>query len=621
MLVQLKASDVVEVGGVSSHFYGYAGFNDKFVKPLFESIKANKRISKFLTFKRNDKDYVSVTLYKQKEFDNLFNLLETYGVVLSDFCFVFNRDLSEIFIPNKLLSIMNKANLVNDDTIVDNFKLLLFSIANLFNLLIEHKADQVACERAATDWTTKEGFSINLQNLDIVNNDEISEVKYVLPAINFMFSSVIKYKSDFNFVYNRVELNGKEMLYIFEKNKAGDLKIVYILTDNKLVSNASLQLWQANTNESFIPNLVVNMVKDLGLTDGVEVFIKPIKPSDKPYTLKIATDAGKYYPLLEKYTNACENYDTRFFKTTFPNAKVESEIVSLDLSSQYKDDALAQQLYKQVQKYYDDVDLKELTNCVKGFSKGEIYSLFFEGASGTGKSTAAKVIPSRCGLPFVVKNFSTNSEESDLIGTMIPNPNKKNANDAEFIWKDGILTRAVRRGYCFIGEEVNFARPGVLGMLNSLLDESKQVELPTGEIVKAHPNFRIIVTCNIGYEGTNRLNKAFVNRFEICRKFKDLDFNEICKVLDKRCGYTDKSKISVIVDVYKAIKKYSNELNLDLVVSIRQLMNIFTQGKYYKTAKEALNNLMLDQVFLEDPDHLENFKKNTLEAFSLDFKI
>ena len=204
---------------------------------------------------------------------------------------------------------------------------------------------------------------------------------------------------------------------------------------------------------------------------------------------------------------------------------------------------------------------------------------------------------------------------------MIPNPEKNSADDAEFIWKDGPLTKAIRYGYVGIIEELGFGRPGVLGKINSLLDESRQIDLPNGEVLKAHPNFRLIATTNIGYEGTNRLNKALVNRFEICKKFVDLDEKEAKAIIISRTGYNNIDKITKILDIYRAIKKYSDEQNLGLVISIRQLLNIFKQGKYYKNAKDAVNNLLLNQAFLEEPDHLKHFTDTVLNVFDLSFKI
>jgi hypothetical protein len=291
------------------------------------------------------------------------------------------------------------------------------------------------------------------------------------------------------------------------------------------------------------------------------------------------------------------------------------------MKAQYAEDEYAQQLYKQALPYYDDFDLGNLINLTPGFSKGDVYALWFTGDAGTGKSTSARVIPYKCGIPYVSVNFSVNVEESDLFGSMIPNPTKKEASDPEFIWQDGIITKAVRNGYCVILEEINFARPGVLGKFNSLLDENRQIDLVTGEIIKAHENFRIIATSNIAYEGTNRMNKAFINRFEQIINFQTPDMAALTEIIKSRTGYKNDSNIAGVLDAYYAIKKYSDEQNLDVIISIRQLLTIFKQGKYYKTAFEAVENIMVNGAFIDVPEQAEVFKKSILPALNLKFKI
>ena len=287
----------------------------------------------------------------------------------------------------------------------------------------------------------------------------------------------------------------------------------------------------------------------------------------------------------------------------------------------YKEDKYAQQLYAQVQPYYDTFELGNLNANLKGFAKGDLYSMLFAGDSGTGKSTAARVIPARCGIPYISINFSVNIEESDIFGSMIPNTMKASADDPEFVWQDGVLTKAVRNGYCAVLEEINFARPGVLGKLNSLLDENRQIDLPTGEVLKAHPNFRIIATCNVAYEGTNRFNKALINRFDDCTVFRDVTRAKAIEIIKERTGYKNMTKIDTVYNVYEALKKYGKEQNLNLIVSMRQLLNLFSKGKYYTDAKDAVIRIMINGAFIEEPEYQEEFEKTILPAFKLSFKL
>lgn len=310
------------------------------------------------------------------------------------------------------------------------------------------------------------------------------------------------------------------------------------------------------------------------------------------------------------------------FGMSNPSSSAVSALTLEDMKKVYDTDEYAQELYKQIKPYYSTYKLGiDLDANLKGFSVGALYSMAFIGESGTGKSTAARVIPARCGIPYISVNFSVNIEEADLFGSMVPNSKKSKPEDPEFVWADGIITKAVRNGYCVILEELNFARPGVLGKLNSLLDENRQIDLSTGEIVRAHPNFRIIATCNIAYEGTNRFNKALINRFDDVTVFKDLTRNEAIEVIKNRTKYTNASKISKVYDVYEALKKFAAEQNVNAIVSMRQLLNIFTKGKFYSSAKDAVQRIMINGAFIEDAEYQKVFEETVFAAFDLKFKI
>ena len=81
------------------------------------------------------------------------------------------------------------------------------------------------------------------------------------------------------------------------------------------------------------------------------------------------------------------------------------------------------------------------------------------------------------------------------------------------------------------------------------------------------------------------------------------------------------TKISKVYDVYEALKKFAAEQNVNAVVSIRQLLNIFTKGKYYSSAKDAVQRIMINGAFIEDSEYQKVFEETVFTAFDLKFKI
>jgi len=402
---------------------------------------------------------------------------------------------------------------------------------------------------------------------------------------------------------------------------------VYLITNTNIFTNLTMDLISlSSTSVESLLSLrnalnTVTYLKDFGedyeyeLSDKESLleFYKGTTADLMNYTYGLFESSG-----IEEATNA-----KKFADLLDITIKSSSSGFDIDtIKEMYKDDEYAQDLYANIQDYYNDFDLKDLTPIVRGVAKGDIYSVLLHGESGSGKSTAARVIASRTGIPYISINCSTNIEESDLFGSMIPNPDPEDSKARPFIWQDGLITKALRgNGYIVIIEEGNFARPGILGKLNSLLDEARQIELPNGEILKAPKNFRLFFTCNIGYEGTNKLNDAFINRFQIISEYNTPTKPELVEIIKKRTGYSNAANIDMIINIFQSIRKYSDDNNLDLVVSVRQLLNLFTLSKYFKNTYDAVLNILVNVAFIQEPEYKENYIETVLKAFKLGFKL
>lgn len=78
------------------------------------------------------------------------------------------------------------------------------------------------------------------------------------------------------------------------------------------------------------------------------------------------------------------------------------------------------------------------------------------------------------------------------------------------------FVRALKYGWvCEIQEPSTIMQPGVLVGLNSLLEQSGSVTLPTGEIIRRHPDTVIVVTTNIDYEGCRGMNQSVLDRMNM----------------------------------------------------------------------------------------------------------
>ena len=76
--------------------------------------------------------------------------------------------------------------------------------------------------------------------------------------------------------------------------------------------------------------------------------------------------------------------------------------------------------------------------------------------------------------------------------------------------------RALKYGYVVeVQEPTTIMQPGVLVGLNSLLEQNGSITLPTGEVIRRHPDAVVIITTNVTYEGCRGMNQSVLDRMDL----------------------------------------------------------------------------------------------------------
>lgn len=141
------------------------------------------------------------------------------------------------------------------------------------------------------------------------------------------------------------------------------------------------------------------------------------------------------------------------------------------------------------------------------------------GPRGCGKSTAIRELAREVARPTVTFQCAANMQVDSLLGCWT-----SQSGTLSFI--DGPLTVAVRTGAWLLAEEANVIHPGVWSTVNTLTDHTGEgLRLPTGEVVPANPNFRLVLIYNEGYSGTREVNGALKDRLMpiYCGYLKDAE--------------------------------------------------------------------------------------------------
>ncbi|PZU54906.1 MAG: AAA family ATPase [Thauera sp.] len=151
--------------------------------------------------------------------------------------------------------------------------------------------------------------------------------------------------------------------------------------------------------------------------------------------------------------------------------------------------------------------------------------LMLKGPTGCGKTRFVEHMAWRLGLPLITVACHEDLSAGDLIGRFLLDAGGTR-------WQDGPLTRAVRHGaVCYLDELVE-ARADTTVLIHPLTDARRQLPLAaTGELLHAHPDFRLVVSYNPGYHGAHKTLKASTRQ-----RFTALEF-----------GYPDPAREAAIV--------------------------------------------------------------------------
>ena len=161
------------------------------------------------------------------------------------------------------------------------------------------------------------------------------------------------------------------------------------------------------------------------------------------------------------------------------------------------------------------------------------------------------------------------------VGALSKRVDPKKDGGQRFSYIETDFIKALKNGYVIeIQEPTVIMQPGVLVGLNSLLEQRGSITLPTGEIIKRHPDAVVVVTTNIAYEGCRGVNQSIIDRMSLVR---DVELPS-SKVMQQRAmsvtGETDSYKVTRMVNVVNSMAEYCRKNSItDGTVGMRSLID------------------------------------------------
>lgn len=120
--------------------------------------------------------------------------------------------------------------------------------------------------------------------------------------------------------------------------------------------------------------------------------------------------------------------------------------------------------------------------------------VMLKGPTGCGKTRFVQHMAWRLKRPLITVACHEDLFASDLLGRYL-------LKDEETVWVDGPLTQAVRMGaICYLDEIVE-ARKDTTVVIHPLTDDRRMLSIDKkGEVLRAHPDFMLVISYNPGYQ-------------------------------------------------------------------------------------------------------------------------
>lgn len=134
--------------------------------------------------------------------------------------------------------------------------------------------------------------------------------------------------------------------------------------------------------------------------------------------------------------------------------------------------------------------------------------MMLKGPTGCGKSRFVEYMAFKLGRPLITVACNEDMTASDLVGRFLIDKDGTK-------WNDGPLTIAARIGaMCYLDEVVE-ARQDTTIVIHPLTDHRRTLPLDKkGELIKAHPDFQLVISYNPGYQSLMKdLKQSTKQRF------------------------------------------------------------------------------------------------------------
>jgi len=225
--------------------------------------------------------------------------------------------------------------------------------------------------------------------------------------------------------------------------------------------------------------------------------------------------------------------------------------------------------------------------------------LILKGPTGCGKTRFIEYMAHELGLPLVTVSCHEDLTAADLVGRFL-------FKDNETVWQDGPLTLAVRHGgICYLDEIVE-ARKDTTVIIHSLTDDRRILYIDkTGEVVRAHESFMMVLSYNPGYQSIVKDLKQSTKQRFASLNFSHPSVGVETRIIQTESGLAEEGsrKLAEMGSKIRQLKGFG----LDEAVSTRLLVYVGRLVKGGLSPIQATKHA-ISQTLTDEPEVLESIQ-------------
>lgn len=148
---------------------------------------------------------------------------------------------------------------------------------------------------------------------------------------------------------------------------------------------------------------------------------------------------------------------------------------------------------------------------------------------------------------------------------------KSSKSGISYKFVESVFCQAIEHGWLVTIEEFTNCRDaGIAMVINQLMDGYQQITLPTGKVIKRHPNSVIVFASNVDEAQCGEFEASTLSRLKPMYKVDMPTKDEMIKRVKSMTGFNDVPTLNKMADVIIALQKYVKEHALVGVCGVRE---------------------------------------------------